>query len=76
MKANLYLALARFNIEDEIKYPMYSSEAIRIIKNVNDNDADLIRRRVFFASFLHVFHFDHPYPIIKKLLLKIYALKK
>jgi hypothetical protein len=73
VKANLYLALARFNIEDEIKYPMYSSEAIRIIKNVNDNDADLIRRRVFFASFLHVFHFDHPYPIIKKLLLKIIA---
>ena len=34
VKANLYLALARFNIEDEIKYPMYSSEAIRIIKNV------------------------------------------
>ncbi len=73
VKANLYLALARFNIEDEIKYPMYSSEAIRIIKNVNDEHADLIRRRVFFASFLHVFHFDHPYPVIKKLLLKIIA---
>lgn len=73
VKANLYLALARLNFEDEIKYPMYSSEAIRIIKNINDEEADLIRRRVYFASFLHVFHFDHPYPIIKKLLLKIIA---
>lgn len=73
VKANLYLALARFNIEDEIKYPMYSSEAIKVVKNINDNDADLIRRRVFFASFLHVFHFNHPYSIIKKLLLKIIA---
>jgi hypothetical protein len=50
---------------------MYSSEAIRIIKNINDGEADLIRRRVFFASFLHVFHFNHSYQIIKKLLLKI-----
>ena len=73
VKANLFLALARFNIEDETKYPMYSSEAIRIIKNIHDDDADLIRRRVFFASFLHVFHFNHPYPVIKKLLLKIVA---
>lgn len=73
VKANLYLALARFNIEDEIKYPMYSSEAIRVVKNINDDDADLIRRRVFFASFLHVFHFNHPYHVIKKLLLKIIA---
>jgi hypothetical protein len=73
VKANLFLALARFNIEDEIKYPLYSSEAIRIIKNIHDDEADIIRRRVFFASFLHVFHFNHPYPVIKKLLLKIIA---
>lgn len=73
VKANLYLTLARFNIEDETKYPMYSNEAIRIIKNIHDDEADLIRRRVFFASFLHVFHFNHPYPVIKKLLLKIIA---
>jgi len=72
-KANLFLTLARFNIEDEIKYPLYSSEAIRIIKNIHDDEADIIRRRVFFASFLHVFHFNHPYPVIKKLLLKIIA---
>jgi hypothetical protein len=73
VKANLFLALARFNIEDETKYSMYSSEAIRIIKNIQDDEADLIRRRVYFASFLHVFHFNHPYSVIKKLLLKIIA---
>lgn len=76
VKSTLYLALARFNIDDEIKYPMYSSESLRIIKNIHDKEADMIRRKVFFASFLHTFHFNHPYHIIKKLLLKIIDLNE
>ena len=67
VKANLYLTLARFNFEDEVKYAFYSTTAIRIIKNVDDSDSDLIRRKIFFASFLHAFHFNHSYSVLKKL---------
>ena len=76
VKANLYLTLARFNFEDEVKYALYSTAAIRIIKNVNDSDSDLIRRKIFFASFLHAFHFNHSYSVLKKLLLKIISFNK
>lgn len=76
VKATFYLALSRFNIDDEVKYPMYSSEAIRLIKNIPDLEADFIRRKVFFASFLHTFHFSHSYAIIKNLLTKILVLNE
>lgn len=76
VKAMFYLALSRFNIDDEIKYPLYSSEAIRLIKNIPDLEADFIRRKVFFASFLHTFHFSHSYAVIKKLLTKILVLNE
>lgn len=76
VKATFYLALSRFNIDDEVKYPIYSSEAIRLIKNTPDLEADFIRRKVFFASFLHTFHFSHSYTVIKKLLTKILVLNE
>ena len=70
LKATLYLVIARFKIEDDQLYPLYSSKAISLIKGFQDEEANLIRRRVYFASFLHTFHFNYPNVEIKKLLLK------
>ena len=70
LKATLYLVIARFKIEDEQLYPIYSSKALAVIKGFSDEEANLVRRRVYFASFLHTFHFNYPNVEIKKLLLK------
>jgi hypothetical protein len=70
LKATFYLVLARFKIEDEHLYPIYSSQSLKLIKGIEDEEANLIRRRVYFASFLHTFHFNYPNVEIKKLLIK------
>ena len=70
LKATFYLVLARFKIEDENLYPLYSTKALNLIKGIEDEEALLIRRRIYFASFLHTFHFNYPNVEIKRLLIK------
>jgi hypothetical protein len=57
IKSVFYLSLAKFNFEHERKFNEFSALAIDCLKDLNDYDSEITRRKIYFAKFLHAFHF-------------------
>jgi hypothetical protein len=61
VKASLYLTLARFFFKNEAKFKEYTNSSLKLLANQSEKEAQIIKRKLHFASFLQSFHFNHSY---------------